>query len=115
MLAKEMFEKLGYVQEIYEDKEKPSDNGIAYTRKEFQGDYLTRTKGIEFYNNLEKETLIYESLKFEKGIDCECMAASLSVDEINAIQKQIEELKTQIAEKIEDTTKAIGGNEDENM
>lgn len=100
MLAKEMFEKLGYVQELYENKDKPGDNGITYIRKEFQSEYLTRTKGIEFYNNLEKETFIYESLKLNNDVERDGLATSLSVDEIVAIQKQIEELKALKEDKI---------------
>lgn len=102
MTAKEMFEKLGYEQKIY-DNEKESIKGFEYTVNGIQ--YIKRakdsemqrigmivTKCIEFYTT-SKEILIYTTYEHRNGTKSQSDSGDLNIEEFNAIQKQVLELQ----------------------
>jgi hypothetical protein len=101
MKSKELFEKLGYEQKIY-DNEKRSTNGFEYTingieyvkkdkESEMQRIGMIRTKYIDFYLD-SKEMEIGDIIEFKDGTKKNGESAVLNIKLFNAIQKQIEEL-----------------------
>lgn len=102
MTAKEMFEKLGYEQKIY-DNEKKSIKGFEYTANGIQ--YIQRAKDsemqrigmivtnyIEFYIT-SKEILIYTTYEHRDGTKSKSDSGNLNIEEFNAVQKQVIELQ----------------------
>lgn len=101
MKAKELFEKLGFKQKIYNNEKhcvegfKYTINGIQYTKKaeesEMQRIGMVRTNYIDFYLD-SKEIAIGDIIEFKDGTKKYGESAILNVKLLNAIQKQIEEL-----------------------
>lgn len=91
MIARNMFEKLGY-----ELTEKNSKNDIQYTKKsresEMQRIGMITTKCIEFYNS-SKEIMIFTTYEFRDGTKSKSDSGILSFEEFNAVHQQIIELK----------------------
>lgn len=93
MIAKEMFEKLGYEQKIYNNEKDISLNGIDYI-KENKNVVQIVIKHIEFYT-LSKEIVIYTTYEYTDGIKTTGDAGIMNFEEFNAIQRQIIELNWQ--------------------
>lgn len=95
MIAKELFEKLGYTQKIFDKESNPYDHGLQYIKKDNESEKqrigMIHTKTIEFYFGY-KEILMREIVEHRDGTTSERNAIILSLDEINALQKQVEEL-----------------------
>ncbi|WP_252249147.1 hypothetical protein [Clostridium sp. VAP23] len=91
MIARDMFEKLGY-----KLTEKNSKNDIQYTKKskesEMQRIGMITTEYIEFYNS-SKEIIIYKTYEFRDGTISKSDSGILSFEEFNAAHQQILELK----------------------
>ncbi|ETJ35978.1 hypothetical protein Q604_UNBC09716G0002 [human gut metagenome] len=91
MIARDMFEKLGY-----KLTEKNSKNDIQYTKKseesEMQRIGMIKTTCIELYTST-KEILICTTYEFRDGSTSKSDSGILSFDEFNAIKQQILELK----------------------
>jgi len=89
MLAKELFEKLGYTQS------ENSENGIQYISKskdsEMQRIGMVTINIIEFYP-LSKEILFQTTIKFRDGSTKVSDSSVLNVEEFKAVQQQILEL-----------------------
>lgn len=94
MSAKEQFEKLGYIQEIYENKRLPSCSGIQYTKKDNPSEMervgVVYTKVIEFYPS-SQEILITKSGERRDGEVFNSDATILSFEEFQAVQQQVDE------------------------
>lgn len=101
MKAKELFEKLGYEQKIYDHEKRYANdfeyeiNGIEYTKKakesEMQRIGMVRSKYIDFYLD-SKEIEIGEIVEFKDGTKKYGESVILNVELLNAVQKQVEEL-----------------------
>lgn len=100
MNAKEQFERLGYVQTIhqFEDETYQSCNGIQYVKQdpesEMQRIGMVSTKSIEFYF-MHKEVVISTHYKHRNGNESYSDSSVLSLEELKAVQKQMEELMWQ--------------------
>lgn len=93
MIAKDMFEKLGY-----KLTEKNSLNDIQYIKRskesEMQRIGMITTKYIEFYSS-SKEILICITYEFRDGSVSKSDSGNLNFEEFNAIKQQVTELKWQ--------------------
>ncbi|PLS18990.1 hypothetical protein CVD28_00895 [Bacillus sp. M6-12] len=98
MTAKEAFEKLGYVQKLYKNESNPYSDGIQYIKRDKDSEMdrvgMISTKYIEFYY-LHKELLIYNKYEHRDGKTTNSDSGALSLEEFNAVQKQIQELQWQ--------------------
>lgn len=96
MTAKELFEKLGYEQKIYDNEKHFSFNGIQYTKRdadsEMQRVGMIKTKCIEFYPT-HKEIVIHSMTKHRNGERTKSDAGILSYEEFLAVQLQVSELQ----------------------
>lgn len=96
MPVKEMFEKLGYTQKIYDKESNPLNNGIQYTyqspKSEMERVGMIKTKVIEIYLE-SKEILMFETTKHRDGNVTKSDVVILNSDVFNALQTQIKELK----------------------
>ena len=96
MTAKQLFEKLGYEQKIYDNEKNIHSNGIQYIKRandsEMQRIGMITTKYIEFYL-AHKEIVIYSTTEHRNGKTTKSDAGILSFEEYNAIKKQIDELE----------------------
>jgi hypothetical protein len=102
MKAKELFEKLGYEQKVFDHEKRCVNgfeyevNGIEYIKKDEESEMqrigMVRTKYIDFYLD-SKEIETYYKVKFRDGIEKDGETSGiLNMELFNAIQKQIEEL-----------------------
>jgi len=89
MVAKNMFEQLGYIQS------EKSVSGIQYINKskdsEMQRIGMVTTKIIEFYP-LSKELLFQTTIKFRDGSTKVSDSTVLNFEEFKAVQQQVLEL-----------------------
>lgn len=97
MTAKEMFEKLGYEYKEYNyGKENKMSNGIQYRKNQSKQSEIERCgifteKIIEFYT-YHKVVELYEIHYFKDGVTTKGETFILKLEELQAINKQIEEL-----------------------
>lgn len=91
MLAKEMFNNLGYEQIIWEDKDHPNQDGIRYIKRTSSSKYVDETEYIDFFTRTNKLMTFIENkhtLFNKEWYD----GVTFDIDLINAINKQIDEL-----------------------
>lgn len=89
MKVKELFEKIGYEQKIHTD-------GIQYIKRDEDSE-MERvgriwTRYIEFYFH-EKQILICSTIEHRNGTTSRSDGVVLTLEEFNAVQKQVEELE----------------------
>jgi hypothetical protein len=94
MTAKEMFEKIGYVQKIHDKSEYPSFNGIQYMKRSEDSEMhrigMITTRYIEFYPH-SKEIIICKTYEHKDGTITKCDLGILSLEEFKAVQQQVNE------------------------